>query len=110
MSRDRAASAERKRAVARCASGDRWHAKEMTARRHSVGVAEFLQHGFVVDPAFAHLHPQTQEHLALEGTLHVTARAAADGLELCATVADHDRLLSVALDPDHGMDFSHAIR
>src|SRR6185312_7108606 len=74
-----------------------------------IRIAELLQHRFVVHPAFAHLHPQLEEDLALEQALHVPARGRADGLELGAALADHDGLLAVALHPDHRVDLGDAV-
>src|SRR6185312_1958282 len=74
-----------------------------------IRIAELLQHRLVVHPAFAHLHPQLEEDLALEQALHVPARGRADGLELGAALADHDGLLAVTLHPDHRVDLGDTV-
>src|SRR5690606_31336823 len=76
----------------------------------SVAVAEGAQRGLVVGPALAHAHPGLQEHLGAEQLLHALARTAADLAQARPALADHDRLLAVALDPDHGADAVHHAR
>src|SRR5690606_18979374 len=67
-------------------------------------VAERLERGFVVGPAFAHADPGFQEDLGPEQALHLQARLGPDFLQAGAGLADHDRLLAFALDPDHRAD------
>src|SRR5690606_31608938 len=67
-------------------------------------VAEGPQRGLVVRPALAHAHPGLQEHLRIEQPLHLLPRAGADLAQALAALADHDRLLPLALDPDHRAD------
>src|SRR5690606_9614627 len=67
-------------------------------------VAEAAQRGFVVGPAGAHAHEGFQEDLAAEQALHRHPRLGPDLAQAGAALADHDRLLAIALDPDHGAD------
>src|SRR6478735_10244671 len=67
-------------------------------------VAELLQRSHVVAPGFAHAHPQLEEHAAVEHAFHRAPRRAADLLELGSAGADHDALLSFALDPHDRTD------
>src|SRR3546814_11753131 len=55
----------------------------------------------------AHAHPGFEEHLAVEQALHRLPRLGADVAQASAALADHDRLLAVALDPDHRADPQH---
>src|SRR6478736_4220616 len=73
----------------------------------SVGVAEGAQRGLVVRPAGAHAHPGFEEDLGAEQALHLFARAGTDLAQARTALADHDRLLAVALDPDHRADAEH---
>src|SRR5687767_449815 len=67
-------------------------------------VPQLPQGRFVVGPAFAHAHPGFQEDLGTEQSLHLHARFRADFAQARTGLADHDRLLAVALDPDHRAD------
>src|SRR5690606_34969465 len=63
-------------------------------------IPQRLQRRLVVRPAGAHAYPGLEEHLAVEQTLHRLPRPGADLAQARAALADDDRLLALALDPD----------
>src|SRR5579862_854902 len=63
----------------------------------------------LLGPVLAHLHEQEQMHAAAEDLLQLRARELADLLDRGAALAQHDRLLPVALDVDRLVDLDRAV-
>ena len=60
-------------------------------------------------PVLAHLDEQEQMDAAAEQFFQLLARQFADRLDGRAALAQHDRLLAVALDIDHLVDLHRAV-
>src|SRR5271163_2796876 len=71
-------------------------------------VSELAKCHFAVRPVFLDLDPQLEVYGTLPQIVQLDARQAPDLLEPLAPLADHDRLLSGALDPDDGIDHDTA--
>src|SRR6185312_5969567 len=97
------------RLVSRQARACRIQAGWFSTRTMRSLVAESIQRRFVIRPAFAHLHPQTQESAAADQGFDAAARGTADLLQAFAAGADHDLFLAFALHPDHRRDFGQAV-
>jgi len=66
--------------------------------------AERAQRLGTVGPVFPHLDPKFEVAAPTEQRDDLAPRRTADALETRAARADHDRLLALAIDPDHGVN------
>src|ERR1035437_2978970 len=75
----------------------------------SLLVAKAAHPRLIIGPAGAHLDPQLDKHFGVQRFFQLDASFGADALDALALVANHHRLVAVALDHDGSGDFEQAL-
>src|SRR5262245_57774360 len=71
--------------------------------------SQFIQRARVVAPMLLHADEEMQPDVASEQAFDVAPRFHADLFQRLAALADDDRLLRLALDVDHAVDFGRSL-